>query len=82
MPQSVAEGCGLSDSSFGPCTRQDPVRGQHDYYETHDPNLEKAGLPWFYFISSPLKIVKAFRKKYISESEALWGKEHWEEPHS
>jgi hypothetical protein len=66
-------GCGCS---FGRCTRLEPVNGDHDWYEPAEPILEQDGLPWFYFIPSPDKLAE-LREKYIVESEALWGKEHW-----
>lgn len=74
-PLDVAEGCRCP---FGPCTRLDPEKGEHDYFENHGPNLHEAGLPWFYFYPSPLSVVSDRRKQYIAESEALWGEKHWE----
>jgi hypothetical protein len=32
--------------SFGVCTRLDPIQGDHDWYEPHEPRLAQAGLPW------------------------------------
>src|SRR2546428_268420 len=34
---------------LGRCTRLDPVAGDRDFYESENPALEDAGLPWFYF---------------------------------
>lgn len=73
-PQTVAEGC---HHPFWLCTRLDPEHGKKDGYEDHGPNLEEAGLPWFYFYPSPDRLVPEVREKYILESEAMWGKEHW-----
>lgn len=75
-PASVAAGCRCP---FGLCTRLDAEHGDNDWYESHDPNLRAAGLPWFYFYPSPSKLVSGFREEYIRESEALWGEGHWRE---
>ena len=74
-PASIIEGCRCP----WVCTRLDAERGEHDYYEAHEPNLRKAGLPWFYFYSSPSKLVAELQADYIRESEALWGFGHWRE---
>jgi hypothetical protein len=42
--------CGCS---FGICRRLDPGSSNKDWYEPNEVRLEEAGLPWFYFISSP-----------------------------
>lgn len=73
-PVTVADGCRCP---FGLCTRLDPERGGHDWYEAHEPNLRDAGLPWFYFYPSPEHLTPKMRQRYITESEALWGQEHW-----
>ena len=73
-PQTVAEGC---RNPFLVCRRLDPEHGQRDGYEDDRPNLEQAGLPWFYFYPSPDSLVPEVREKYVRESEAVWGKEHW-----
>ena len=64
---------------FGVCTRNDVEKGENDYYEPDEPDLELAELPWFYFISSPMNITErnGLRDRYLLESEPLWGKEHW-----
>ena len=62
---------------FGTCTRLDPEHGDHDWYEPDEPDLEEAGLPWFYYIGSPNSLVPQLKEKYMLESEALWGREHW-----
>src|SRR5262245_52812435 len=67
--------CGCS---FGICRRLDPINGNKDWYEPNEVKLEEAGLPWFYFISGPEKLVAELRDKYIRESELLWGIKHWE----
>lgn len=58
---------------FGVCTRLDPVAGDHDWYETCEPELERDGLPWFYFIPSVEKVDSESREEYLRESQALWG---------
>lgn len=72
-----AEGNDFPDGNcgceFGVCTRLDPVHGDHDWYETDDPNLRRDGLPWFYFIPSAEHLVPEFREQYLRESHALWG---------
>jgi hypothetical protein len=66
---------------FGICTRNDLEKGTRDYYENDKLELALAGLPWFYFYASPNSVTErhGIREKYIVESEALWGKEHWKE---
>ncbi len=63
---------------FGVCTRLNPAQGDRDWYEPDEPDLEEAGLPWFFFINTPASLVRSLSEKYIAESEALWGKEHWQ----
>jgi hypothetical protein len=58
---------------FGVCTRLDPVTGDYDWYEPHEPALERDGLPWFYFIPSVAKLVPELQEQYLRESKALWG---------
>ncbi|MBZ9750601.1 hypothetical protein K7W42_06975 [Deinococcus sp. HMF7604] len=65
------------DCPVGLCRRWSP-EGKTDWYEPCEPLLERAGLPWFYFIPSPSKLVEELRGAYILESEALWGRRHWE----
>jgi hypothetical protein len=62
--------CGCS---FGVCIRLDPINGNNDWYEPNEVKLEKAGLPWFYFIPGPENLVDEERDKYVQESERLWG---------
>jgi len=69
VQQDVAR-CGCS---FGICTRMSPAEGDHDWYEPHEPRLERAGLPWFYFIPRADKLVDELKSAYRSESEQLWG---------
>jgi hypothetical protein len=47
---TIRDGC---RNPFGVCTRLNPERGDADWYESHGPNLETAGRPWFTFIPSP-----------------------------
>ena len=63
--------------SHGVCTRLDHARGDHDWYEPHESELEEAGLPWFYFVPSPEILVGELRDDYIAESQVLWGEKHW-----
>jgi hypothetical protein len=74
-PGTVAAGCRCP---FGVCIRCDVEEGDRDWYEPHEPNLEHAALPWFYFVPTPEKLVPGIRARYIQDSEALWGKRHWE----
>ncbi|HWI55109.1 MAG TPA: hypothetical protein VNT57_05425 [Desulfobacteria bacterium] len=55
------ESCGCS---FGTCIRNEAEKGVHDWYEPNEPYLEKADLPWFYFISNPVKLKKDDRDIY------------------
>jgi pimeloyl-ACP methyl ester carboxylesterase len=64
------EQCGCT---FGHCIRLDPVNGDGDYYEPDEPRLDWNGLPWFYFMSGPEKVVDELRDDYIQEAQALWG---------
>lgn len=38
------------NSQFGICKRSIPNENNKDWYEPCEPELEKFGLPWFYFI--------------------------------
>ncbi|MDY7226827.1 hypothetical protein [Hyalangium rubrum] len=40
--------CGCS---FGVCTRLDALKGDRDWYEPNEPELERAGLPWSFFMA-------------------------------
>ena len=75
---TIAQG-DLCGCTFGVCKRLDSINGDHDWYEPHEPALEEIGLPWFYFIPSPEKVVDDIRRAYIRESESLWGVAHWKE---
>ena len=68
-------GCGAE--KFGVCSRLCNEPGTYDWYEPHEPHLERDGFPWFYFIPTPDKLTEECREEYIRESEKLWGKEHW-----
>jgi hypothetical protein len=37
--------------TFGKCVRNKDANGLKDWYEPCEPELEKAELPWFYFMS-------------------------------
>ena len=62
--------------SFGLCTRLDHVAGDRDWYEPCEPELERDGLPWFYFTASIDKLVPHLHEQYLRESRALWGDAH------
>lgn len=66
--------------SFGLCTRLDPIAGDRDWYEPCEPELERDGLPWFYFTPSPEKLAPEFRERYLRDSQSLWGGEQDVEP--
>jgi hypothetical protein len=50
--------------TFGRCTRLDPVEGDHDWYESCQPALERDGLAWFYFIPSVDCVATEFQERY------------------
>lgn len=56
---------------FGPCTRLDPVNGSRDHYEPCEPELLRAGLPWFYF-STLENLHPKFHEQFLRESQAHW----------
>ena len=70
---------GRCGCSFGTCARSDPTAANQDWYEPHEPHLAAAGLPWFFFIPDPYGLVGKARKRYILESEQLWGTRHWQQ---
>jgi hypothetical protein len=57
---------------FGRCTRLDPPSGDADFYEPHVPNLERAGLPKFYFATLE-SLRTELHEQFLRESEELWG---------
>ena len=59
--------------SFGSCSRNTGYENQKDWYEPCEPELERYGLPWFYFITSPDKLIDELKEDYIRESNTLWG---------
>jgi hypothetical protein len=62
---------GGCDCPFGRCTRLDPVTGDADFYEPHQSRLERAGLPWFYFVTLE-NLRPEFHEKFLRESEEYW----------
>jgi hypothetical protein len=58
--------------SFGRCTRLDAATGEADFYEAHEWNLERVGLPWFYFATLE-NLRPEFHEQFLRESEVLWG---------
>jgi hypothetical protein len=79
LGRAVPSDTGRCSCTFGACVRSEPAGQNRDWYEPHEPNLLAAGLPWFYFIPDPYGIVSRLRKRYVRESELLWGKRHWEQ---
>jgi hypothetical protein len=59
--------------SFGICVRDASSDGKTDWYEPNDSALEKAGLPWFYFVPGIKCLGEQFHTRYIEESAELWG---------
>jgi hypothetical protein len=64
--------------ALGLCLRADGANGDRDYYEPHEPRLAESGLPWFYFITTPMSLIDDLKEVYIRDSEQLWGARHWE----
>ena len=64
--------------AFGLCLRADATNGDRDYYEPHEPRLAESGLPWFYFITTPMNLMDDSKEAYIRDSERLWGTLHRE----
>ncbi len=64
---------GMCIWSFGLCRRLYPHPSLRDYYEPDEPELERHGLPWFYFIRSQDRVAAERREEYIRESKRLWG---------
>ncbi len=64
---------------FGFCRRLYPHPTLHDWYEPNEPELERHGLPWFYFIPSLNGLREDLKEEYIRESRRLWGKD---QPHT
>lgn len=64
--------------AFGLCLRADATNGDRDYYEPHEPRLAESGLPWFYFITTPMNLMDDSKEAYIRDSERLWGTRHRE----
>ena len=59
--------------SFGACVRAPNSDSETDWYEPNEPLLQKAELPWFYFIPSTKCLGDEFHARYIRESTELWG---------
>lgn len=59
---------------LGKCMRNDIQRGLKDVYEPHEPNLDDAGLPWFYFTTKE-SLAEEFHEDYDRDSEAWWNPE-------
>lgn len=72
---------GMCVCSFGLCKRLHHHPSLQDWYEPSEPTLEHHGLPWFYFIPGPHKLVEELREEYIRESQRLWGDGRTDRPH-
>lgn len=57
---------------FGLCKRLEADYGERDFYEPHEPNLEQADLPWFYFIPEVENLEAEWREEYKRKSKNLW----------
>jgi len=62
--------CGCS---FGRCTRLGAPGADADGYEPNEPALERAGLPWFFFIPSADSLPAEWQEEYLRESAWFWG---------
>ena len=58
--------------TFGLCIRLVPDKSNTDWYEPCEPELEKHGLPWFYFIPNAYRLVVELKEDYIRQSSELW----------
>jgi hypothetical protein len=63
------------DGSFGECCRNANNTGARDLYEPCEPELEKCGLPWFYFIPDTSMLASGRKEDYLRETEQLWGRQ-------
>ena len=68
-PEWPNGGCGCT---FGVCRLADPVAGTEDWYEPHEPRLERDGLPWFYF-STYQNLSPEFHERFLQEAVLIWG---------
>ena len=59
--------------TFGKCRRYTTISSDRDRYEPCEPELDKHGLPWFYFIASEKSLVDERVDEYLRESKKLWG---------
>ena len=57
----------------GVCTRLDSELGDRDRYEPEEQMLEKAGLPWFYFVADLTTLVPVRRDEALHWAKRLWG---------
>ena len=65
------------------CSRLNPGPGYTDLYSSDDLALEKAGLPWFYFIADLRTIVRPQeREQALEAARQLWGRLRELEPGS
>jgi hypothetical protein len=64
--------CGLV--GFASCCRLPESPGDVDLYEPCEPELERAGLPWFFFVSRPSVLTAEARERYEREAPAYWAK--------
>ncbi len=59
-------------ATLGICSRNIPDENNKDWYEPCEPELEKHGLPWFYFIPDANHLVDELREEYKRESNKIW----------
>jgi hypothetical protein len=59
--------------TFGKCRRATFDAQNPDYCEPCEPELEKHGLPWFYFVADAEDLVDERKDEYLRESKELWG---------
>ena len=58
--------------TFGKCRRCAANLNNKDWYEPHEPELKRHGLPWFYFIANGETLANEQKEKYLKESSKLW----------
>lgn len=58
--------------TFGLCIRENTNNSRTDWYEPCEPELRKAGLPWFYFIPNKDHLVEEQKEEYERETQKLW----------
>jgi hypothetical protein len=59
---------------LGPCIRLSRAAGAKDWYEPHEPALERDGLPWFYFVREQ-SLTRRARRQFERLARVLWGED-------